>query len=279
MIRHPFDYVAPSSLKDAVEAIADGEAMVIGGGTVLVPLLSLGELAPARLVDTRFLPIHTVEDHEGDLAIGAAASYDTVADSPAASKLAPLLGLVSRGITGGRQLTCQASFGGSACYASPASEAPACLMALDARMILHSRDGERTVDASTFFLGPFQTARRPDELLTKIVLPKPGRWRHASYLKQKHCTSSWPIVTAIALVDDLGTIRVTVGCAAARPFTVAVQLSSGNDHRLAGLAAQAVSDTLSEAWGDSLASSAYRRRIAPALAARIVTCLLKGVFA
>jgi carbon-monoxide dehydrogenase medium subunit len=269
MIRHPFDYVAPKSVEDAVRYKTDDTVSVIGGGTMLIPSMTLGEWAPSRLIDTRHLPIRAVRAVGEDLQIGAAASYDTVAASSEASRLAPLIGKVCEGITGGPQLTGQASFGGSVCFGNPASEAPGCLTALNARMVLHSVGGERSVEASDFFLGPFKTARRPDEMLTWIVIPGPAPWTRSAYVKQKHSTSSWPIVT-ISVVADARTVRLVVGAAATRPVIVELAMDGNDPASLGKLASEAVADGLTEPWSDALASGDYRRRVAPGLAARTV---------
>ena len=274
MIRRRFDYVAPKTLAEAAGEMGEG-TFVLGGGTVLVPLMTLGELAPRRVIDTRHLPIRQVRRLGRDLEIGAAASYQAVGTALEARRLAPLLGLVCAGITGGPQLTGQATFGGAACYGNPASEAPGCLVALSARLVLVSAGEERTVQAADFFLGAFETARRADELLSCMILPDPALWVRSAYVKQKHCTSSWPIVTASALADEAGLIRVTIGAAGVRPCTVELKAGGMDDAgRTAGLVGEAVADTLTDSWTDALADGTYRRRVAPALAARVVRKLL-----
>lgn len=276
MIRHPFDYVAPKSIEEAVRYLTGDTVAVVGGGTMLIPSMSLGEQTPTRLVDTRHLPIRDVQAIDDCLHIGAAASYDTVASSPEAQRLAPLLGMVCAGVTGGPQLTGQATFGGSVCYGNPASEAPGCLIALKANMILQSASGERIVQADDFFLGPFETARRADEMLTWIVIPSPAQWVRTAYFKQKHSTSSWPIVTISVVVDDK-IVRLVVGGAATRPIVVELPLAGNDPARLGRSASEAVADGLTEAWSDALALGEYRRRVAPGLAARtVVRALTEG---
>jgi aerobic carbon-monoxide dehydrogenase medium subunit len=67
------------------------------------------------------------------------------------------------------------TIGGSLAHADPASELPACMLALDADLVVQGKGGERRIAAGDFFQGVFQTALSPDELLTAIELPIPPR--------------------------------------------------------------------------------------------------------
>ena len=75
------------------------------------------------------------------------------------------------------QVRNRGTVGGAVAHADPASDLPAALLALDAEVILQSSGGTRTVKADGFFEGPFTTAMRHDELLTRILLPRPARQR------------------------------------------------------------------------------------------------------
>jgi aerobic carbon-monoxide dehydrogenase medium subunit len=143
---------------------------------------------------------------------------------------------------------------------------PATLVALNARLRLARRGGVREVAARDFFLGAFQTAREPDEVLTAITVPDPDG--ALGYVKFKLVEGSWPIVTAATVVG--ATIRVVVGGAAAVPFAVEVARESWRDELRS-----AVDTALTEPWDDVLAPGRYRARIAPVIAARSVANALE----
>src|SRR5207247_2120916 len=67
------------------------------------------------------------------------------------------------------------TFGGSIALADPSAELPACILALGASLIVESTRGRRTIAADGFFLGLYETAREPDELLVEVLIPEQKR--------------------------------------------------------------------------------------------------------
>src|SRR5712671_6450085 len=63
------------------------------------------------------------------------------------------------------------TLGGSLAHADPASELPACMVALNATMIIRGQSGERRIAAENFFTGIYETALSPQELLVAVELP------------------------------------------------------------------------------------------------------------
>ncbi|MFE2756229.1 FAD binding domain-containing protein [Actinosynnema sp. NPDC059335] len=252
-------YTAPRDVGGVVAALADGDGLAIGGGTMLVPDLTHGKVRPRVLVDLSRAGLAGVTAADDGVVVGAMTTY---ADLAAADL--PLLPRVARGITGGPQIRHRGTAGGSACYANPASDVPACLVALKARMRLASARGGREVEAGEFFTDGFRTAREPDEVLTAFTVPRTDA--AIGYLKFKLAESSWPIVTAAALVGP-AVVRVAIGGAAATPVVVEVGRESWADaHREAVWAAL----DAARPWSDVLADAAYRRRVAPVIADRAV---------
>ncbi len=60
------------------------------------------------------------------------------------------------------------TLGGSIALADPAAEYPACMVALDATIIVAGREGERLIRAEDFFKGLFEVDLRPGELVTAV---------------------------------------------------------------------------------------------------------------
>jgi CO/xanthine dehydrogenase FAD-binding subunit len=249
-------YTRPSDVDGVTAALADGDAVVIGGGTMVVPEMTHGRVRPAAVVDLTKAGLAGITRVRGGWVVGAMTTYTELERSAV-----PLLATVARGITGGPQIRNRGTVGGSASYANPSSDVPAALVAMEARMHLARCGGERQVAAGDFFLGAFRTAREPDEVLTGIAVPDTDA--ALGYLKFKLVEGSWPIVTAATLAGP--TIRVVLGGAAATPVALELERASWREQLQSE-----VDRMLAEPWDDVLAPGHYRARIAPVVAARSV---------
>lgn len=167
------DYVRAETLDHALALIAaqDAETRVLAGGQSLMPLLAMRLAAPARLVDiNRLAELERLEVVDGRLVIGALVRHHTVATDPLVARAAPLLAKAAPHVAH-PAIRNRGTFGGSLAHADPASEFPACALALDAEITLASSGGRRSVRAAEFFEGLYQTAARPDELLLEVSVP------------------------------------------------------------------------------------------------------------
>lgn len=255
-------YTRPADVDGVTAALADGDAVVVGGGTMVVPEMTHGRVRPTAVVDLAKAGLAGITRVRGGWVVGAMTTYTELERSAV-----PLLATVARGITGGPQIRNQGTVGGSASYANPSSDVPAALVALDARMHLARHGGERAMTAEDFFLGAFRTVREPDEVLTGITVPDTDA--ALGYLKFKLVEGSWPIVTAATLAGPT-TIRVVLGGAAAVPVALELDRTSWREQLRSE-----VDRLLAEPWDDVLASGHYRARIAPVIAARSVADALE----
>jgi carbon-monoxide dehydrogenase medium subunit len=285
MIGWPFAYEAPRSLGAAAAILgsAGSAAAVLGGGTVLVSNLTAGSARPEVIVDLRNLGLDRIDETDEHLLVGARTTYRDLRRSPIIQAELPLLALMSAQVTGGAQIHNQGTIGGSACYANPASDVPGCLLTLQARLRLVSGAGVREVAAADFFVDAFQTAARPDEFLSHLVLPRLPKGTSAGYQKLKSCTGSWPIVTASCLVTAAGgqaeaRVRVTIGAASPVPVVTEASLDSrqrpvpdAEIRRLGDSAAGAIG----QEWSDELAGPGYRRSVAAPIASRAISAALR----
>jgi carbon-monoxide dehydrogenase medium subunit len=272
VIARHFAYETPRDLGAATAILAAGGAgvAVLGGGTWLVPNMSLGASAPDVVLDTRHLGLQSIEESPDELLIGARVTYEQIKASALVRRHAPLLALMANKITGGLQITGQGTLGGSACYANPSSDVPACLAVLGARLQLASSMGQRDVPAAEFFTAAFVTARRADELLTSIVIPKCASPR-AGYYKLKFSTGSWPIVTAACLPLSDGEkpgLRIGIGGACVTPVVFSVDMAAQEAASVEASVAAAATQSIVDEWSDEFAGPGYRRAVAGAIAVR-----------
>jgi len=277
MIPQEFDYSAPTSLKEALQLIADGERKVMAGGMSLVPLMKLRLAAPGHVVDIARVPdLNHITESGGVVHIGATATHHDLESSPVIRGRCPLLAEAASHI-GDTQVRNMGTIGGSIAHADPAADYPASLLALEARIRLVSAKSDRTVAASEFFLDPFTTAVEPGEMVLEVLVNNEEPSEGYRYEKVAHPASGFAVVGIAARIKKTGgkisLARIGMTGMAPRAFrAVAAEklLESG-----AGIekAAAAVADG-QDANSDLYASAGYRRHLARVWAARAMTVAL-----
>ena len=152
--------------------------------------------------------------------------------------------------------------------ASPAGDSLPVLLAVDALVVLGSAGGERTVNVSDFWTGYRQTARQPDELVLRLVVPlMAGRRVRFRKVGTRRAQAISKVVMAVAWRMDgevWRDVRVALGSVAATPIRVtaaeALLEGSTGDETTADLAAVAISAAISPI--DDVRSTAdYRREV------------------
>jgi carbon-monoxide dehydrogenase medium subunit len=202
VIPAPFEYVPASSVAEAVAALAShgDDAKLLAGGHSLLPMMKLRLAFPSVLIDVGRLRSLSYARVEGDeVAIGALTRHAELAASELLRREVPLLPEVAR-LVGDRQVRHRGTIGGSLAHADPAADLPCAIRALDATLVLTGPDGSRRVSAAEFFVGYFETALRPDEMLVEVRVPRrPGEG--AAYEKFVRRANDWAIV-AVAVAGD-----------------------------------------------------------------------------
>ena len=167
-----FDYTRPADLNAVLALLAEGgETRILAGGQSLVPMMNLRLARPGRLVDiNRLQGLDHIRLDGGHLVIGALARHADVMAAPLVARHAPLMHAayewVAHAAVRNRGTLC-----GNLCHADPASEMPAVMLACEATLVARSRSGERRISAADFFIGPFTTALRSDEMLVEVRVP------------------------------------------------------------------------------------------------------------
>lgn len=180
-----FEYVAPTSLDEALAVLADtDDAKVLAGGQSLIPLMKLRFAAPAVLVDLNRVPgLDTLaEDGSGALRIGALVRNRTLERSELLASRYPTMAAAAPLISD-PVVRNQGTFVGSLCHADPQGDWASVLLALGGEIVARSRDGERRIPAAAFFDGPFTTTLRPDEIAVEVRVPSPSNGAAGTYLK------------------------------------------------------------------------------------------------
>src|SRR5262249_47721310 len=178
MIPSSFGYVRPSTVDDAVAALAErGEdAKILAGGQSLIPLLRLRLAAPSTLVDVgRVDELRGVRMDGGSGGIGAATPHDEGLRHPLVREHTPL-GATATQLVADPARRHRGTFGGSLAHADPAGDLPAVALATEAEFVVAGPGGRRTVPAREFFVDYLETALGPGELLVEVRVPAHGGW-------------------------------------------------------------------------------------------------------
>jgi carbon-monoxide dehydrogenase medium subunit len=206
MIPAPFDYLAPTTVEEALAALAEhgDEAKILAGGQSLLPVLRLRLNAPEFVIDLGRIPsLRGVRDEGEAIVIGAMTPHSVVGSDPLVAEHA---GLVAKAVAhlADAQVRHRGTFGGALAHADPAGDLGAPARALDAEFVIAGPGGTRTVSADDFFVDLFETAIGEDEILTEVRIPKHTGWgsHYEKFVRVKH---QWPIVAVAA------TVQVTEG--------------------------------------------------------------------
>ncbi|WP_110206537.1 FAD binding domain-containing protein [Nocardioides daejeonensis] len=205
MIPAQFDYVAPTSVEEALALLAQhgDDAKIIAGGQSLLPVLRMRLNAPELVVDLgRIDTLRGVRDDGDALVIGAMTTHDDVSKDPMVAEHAALVSRAMEHLADA-QVRHRGTFGGALAHADPAGDLGAPAMALGAEFVISGAGGERRVGADDFFEDLFTTAIGDDEILTAVRIPKHTGWG-AHYEKFVRVAHQWPIVAVAATVRTEG---------------------------------------------------------------------------
>ena len=272
MIPAEFDYVAPASLEEAIQAVSQGgeDAKFLAGGHSLIPLMKLRLAAPSLLVDLRRLPGLTgVSRSNGDWQIGALTPHAELEGNSA-------LGLVSvvAGTIADPQVRNRGTIGGSLVHGDPASDLPAVMMVCEASVTAVGPSGERTIPALELFQDYMQTAVGFDEVVTAVRVPALDGYGFG-YQKFNRRSEDWAMVAVSAVVKVSGGVceDVRVGLTnmgsvplRARAVEEALRGKGADAESIAAAAASAAEGT--DPPADLNASSEYKRHLARVLCRR-----------
>jgi carbon-monoxide dehydrogenase medium subunit len=271
MIPAPFDYEVAESVDHALALLAEREDVkLLAGGHSLLPLLRLRVVRPSLLVDVgRLGDLSYVRDAGGSIAIGALTRHHDVATAPLLQEHNPLVSYAA-GLIGDPQVRHRGTIGGSLAHGDPASDLPAIMLALDGEIDVAGSDGVRTVAASDFFRGVFETEAGPAEMVTEVRVPKLTGDHVWSYLKFRRRAQDWATVGVAAVarrsnggVVDAAVALVNMGATPLRARASEAAWAAGED---AGAGAAEGTEPPSDTNG----SAEFRRHLARVLVRRAV---------
>jgi carbon-monoxide dehydrogenase medium subunit len=267
-----FYFYSPQTLDEALTLLDehqdDGRAMA--GGTALIVLMKQSLLDADHLVSLARVPgLSAIRAESDGLHIGALTRHREVETSSLVHEHSPLICDVYRNVATVR-IRNVATVGGGIAHADPAQDPPPGLIALDARVRLVSKNGERTLPINEFFQDYYETAIQPGELLTEVIVPPVAAEARTVYLKFLPRTADDYATVAVAAKAELDNgivrnLRVALGAAGPTPVH-----ATNVQHSLEGQqatpenirrAAETVADQV-DPLDDFRGSSGYKRDMA-----------------
>jgi carbon-monoxide dehydrogenase medium subunit len=258
----PFAFHRPASVASAVQLrSAQSESSYLAGGQSLLPAMKLGLAGPSDLIDLALLPgTQGITVDGGHLRIGAMTSHAAVAASADVLKHIPALACLASGI-GDPAVRSRGTIGGSLAQNDPAACWPAAVLGLGGSV----HTDRRQIAAEDFFLGLYETALQPGELITAVSFPVPKR---AAYVKFKQPASRFALVGVFVSEGPQG-VRVAVTGAGPCVFR-ARALEAALAKSFTAQALDGIKLPADDLNTDLHASAAYRAHLVGVLARRAV---------
>jgi carbon-monoxide dehydrogenase medium subunit len=277
-----FAYARATSVGNALDLLVehgDG-AKVLSGGQSLMPAMNLRLISPDLIIDIGGIAELRGIAVTGDvIRIGALTRHVDLATSPEIAARAPLLTEAIAHVAH-PAIRNRGTIGGSLAHADPASELPACMVALNAAIVVSGQSGERRIAAEDFFTGIYETALSPQELLTAVEVPV-ARQNSVHFFREfarRHGDYAIAGLAAQAIVEgdgfaDLRLVFFAVGDRPVLARAAATLVNVAVTPAVLSEASQALGEEL-DPEGDQQASPSMRRHLAKVLLARCASALL-----
>ena len=274
----PFAYMKARTLKEAVTLLArhKDDARLLAGGQSLIATLNMRLSAPELLIDINGIKgLDGIAKKGKFVEIGALARHAQLERSDIISRHAPLIALAMPHI-GHPAIRNRGTFGGSIAFADPAAELPACIVALGGEIDIAGPKGKRKVKADAFFKGLFETALRPQEMVTAVRIPAADKSTRVGFaeLARRHGDYAMVGLAATARAQGKGVADVRlayfgVGSTPVRAKKAEAALAAGNIDA-------AVNALDLEPPDDVQATSKVKKHLAGVLLRRVAKQLLEA---
>ena len=277
MIPGSFEYHRPGSLAEAVALLGrlDSDARLVAGGHSLIPMMKLRLAMPTHLVDLAGVAELKGVRLEGDeIVIGAMTTQREIIVSGVVAEHVPILRETAE-VIADPQVRYVGTIGGNVANGDPGNDMPAVMMALGAAYALRGPDGERRVPARDYYLGLYETAAKPGEVLSAIRVPKPPAGHGWAYEKLKRKVGDYATAAAAVILTvangriatcAIGLTNVA-GTALLASDAAAAVVGSAVDKPVLARAAAAATAAASPTE-DGRGSAKYRAKMAGVMTAR-----------
>ena len=206
MIPGSFEYHRPANISEAIALLGslDSDARLLAGGHSLIPMMKLRLAQPSHLIDLAAVAeLKGIRRDGGDLVIGAMTTQHDVIGSELLATHVPIL-RETAALIADPQVRYMGTIGGNVANGDPGNDMPALMMTLDASYVLRSASGERRIAARDFYLGIYETAAQPGEILAAIRIPAPPKSHGYAYEKLKRKVGDYATAAAAVVLTVAG---------------------------------------------------------------------------
>ncbi len=216
----------PKTLQEALDILDNKDNLVIiAGGTDVLIKLHHGELCGSELLSLR-----DIEDlkgininEQGDIEIGSMSSFSDIFRSDIINE--NIYSLSEAAVSmGGPQVRNMATIGGNVCNGAVSADSATTLFALNAELLLKTKNGERIIPIKEFYLGPGKVSILPNEILIKIIIRKDDyvgyKGNYIKFSNRKAMDIAMLGVSVSAYIENniFKDIRIALGVAAPTPI-------------------------------------------------------------
>ncbi len=276
-------YAKPRSLDEALTLLGEARWKILAGGTDFYPALGNRPLSENVLDINGLAELRGISETASHIIVGARTTWTELIRHP----LPPAFDALKQAAkeVGSTQIQNMASVAGNLCNASPAADGVPALLVLDAEVELTSLGGIRVLQLGEFILGNHKTARRPDEIVIAIRVPKASTDGVSAFEKlgaRRYLVISIAMAAARVVVGDDG--KVAKAAVAVGSCSAVAQRLPGLEAALVGLKpGWEIAEAVEAAGFDELApiddvrgSADYRRAAAREIVLRALTRVLDG---
>jgi carbon-monoxide dehydrogenase medium subunit len=277
-----FDYIAPTTLTAAVEALAatNGDGKVLAGGQSLLPLLNFRMVRPSLIIDLNGIKeLSFIELRGESVVVGALTRHREIEQSALIASKLPILSAAMRHVAH-LAIRNRGTIGGSLSHADPAAELPMMAVFHDATIVVEGTAGRRRIAAEEFFVDALTNSLEQDEIVAEVEFPIPRQdgWAFEEVARRLGDFALASIAVSVrrgaSRLEEARTAAMGVADTPLRLRTVedrlaGVEIDDGLPDRFSELVMSSVSPN-----SDLHASAEYRRRLLGALAKRAIATAL-----
>lgn len=257
---YAFEFVRPTTLAEAVAALAAEDAQALGGGQTLIPTLKARLASPSVLVSLNGIAELKGLRREGDtLVVGGGTTHGRVAREAGAHY--PALAAMAANI-GDPAVRSRGTMGGSLANNDPSACYPAAALGSGATIVTNAR----RIAADDFFQGMFTTALEPGEIVTEIRYPIP---QAANYQKFEQPASRFALV-GVFVARTADGVRVAVTGASEEGVFRWTEAEAALSADFSPAAVKGLAPGAEGMIGDLHGAPEYRAHLAGVLTARAV---------
>ncbi len=208
-------YFRPRTLDETIETLSRHGGQILSGGTDFYPALGDRPVSSAIVDISGVTELRGISFGDSEIRIGGLTTWTDVIRTPLPSSFDALKAAARE--VGSVQIQNRGTVAGNLCNASPAADGVPPLLALDAEVELASPAGDRRLPLAKFLVGNRKTQRRPNEILSAVIVPRALDQARSTFLKlgsRRYLVISIVMVAAIVDTDVRGRIkqaRIAVG--------------------------------------------------------------------